>query len=1291
MFENISNQKTTNIFESYTGHLNVAPIRISGQYKIVVTSDDKLYLDDYNGRRIPIDMTKKFLPQVANFMRIKTTVVDEINLRYGGFQRITKKYYHIPIYINRIRFHERLPRFAVVSRVINEEIDATYKLQKYGDLIRVADMDKLGLTSIMEEILNECPDYPVYMNLDERQYTIYGYSINDECWTQKTIDTTYIQANQTYIDVVNYKIEKSFEDNNIFFPRFLNIEFEFEFTDNLVPFNNFYGYLSYGENINVDQFNGDYFTINVKEYKDYIIWKQEKYVEKLQLEKYVVELGNVTALKATMQNPQIRFRCPTINNEDYFTIYNPDGTIYFQHVVITNEIYPDSLYKTLFQLCKKMTKETGGNFEFSIDERSIIRVKSNVADIYEEQYRMDIPQHCVMLDRYEGDDNYNYFRGITSYDIRLSQEIQLEEDYLAVEIREEYYRVVDRFKYDDKPYIRCVNVNDVTEYAKFDNNADVIFLNVLESKLYKLSELPFYTVDADLKVERQFDKQNYINELHNLFDENPFPEPTQEQIEANDAFHEAVDHFSKRDFVDTLPYIKDDETLMESVETDTVVQDDNNDVQIKTMMFNSFGQTGFISPNILNYEKQMYLKNGNPDYYLQDTDTYAFHWFLIKGRCPEYLKTGINQLRYFGGSDDEIKIPKLTSRIIRVNDNYCETIFLGVKYQLPTRYENYQFATYLDFHNELDTSLNYRFEIDDRAHTIYLVIARYIDFCDLIRGGFRDNEPLIDLSFFYSVTAPYNSQSDFLDGFSASGLLICDETVPVMFNGKDMTGWRAKYNNEWYVCVKNSPTAQYVDFRELFPAEGNGTFYLYSNLEYNGVNYNYISTTIKFMDIYDVQENYLWCKDVVIRFFDTKNIFMQKMIAGIDEWTQEWFHVPHENVLNYVDESDAIFGDYVKIANVLIKRYDKDGNDYNTEETLHVMLPDKAISLKENYFIIFKDNAEIDDSGNRQETWSYFYFPEFFHPEWGLNDLLDHFKCESLFDSFISGQINKEYGRQNLQRIDLFDRNQVWYFIREYISFDAMFKYTSEAQIRRFINQFLIINLAEYAAGKSIPILKNNDEIDEYKSNKFGYVNLSVVGNDYNSVIWNMITQSGYINKVIDIARYKAPYLPYLKLLDSQIDFQNKKYRNTGKLFNIYDPNFGGDGVNATGLWNEITGNVVSSLFCKDTDISIVMVYSQTVNYREIFKQQLKLDEAIIINDNKAYIETIDQNVYDYILEQYIDYLFFNFYYFAGVTNELGQNLKYTTDKKNQYVINLPKLSSYETNFNYMKLNFVRK
>lgn len=1316
---NASNN-TINPFESYNGVLNIAPIKISGQYKIVVALDGNLYLDDYNNHRVSIDMDKKFLPQVANFLQISTNIVEKNVISYGGFQRLTKKFWHIPLYINQDILDKKLPNYFLLTRTINEELFEE-DLQRYGNTVLLADLNKNGINSIINQINDECNEYPLYFNFQDSTYTVYGYSLNEECWKSVTVNTIYSQANQTYIDVFNNSIMNTFVNNNLIYPKFINIEFEFEYVDNKTPFNNFYGYLSYGKQI-TEMNTNRCIEIKIQEYDDYIIWRQLLFGEELVLNKYIRPIKTISTIPITVQPSQIRFKVNTINVEDYFCINNPDGSVFYQYNIQLKDIHPSSLYTTLVNVCKLMTKDNGLSFKFTVNTNCIVTCKSSIGDIYEEQYSMIVPNTCNILDRYMNEDNvkdanYYYFRGITSYDVQLSNISNVTKEGNLLSVNEKYFKIVDAFKFNDSPIIRCVGVEDITDYPEIDSYTQVEFFSIKTEKLYAMPEIPFYSVNGNLKASYQFNNKKYIDYIAKLgaIKYPGLPDETPEdKLRSQDFINALIDYSEKtRTNTDSLPYIAEDLVLLEPVEYAIVIQDEtNNEININTMMFNSVGSTSMITPNILNLDKHLYVNNGNTDLNLDDTDQLSFHWFLIRANnCWEILEeekdTLTNEeyedgklvsLRYFRVGEK----PKITSRIIRVNDDFCETIFLGIKYRFPLKYESFQFAVYLDIDNQLDTDINYKFIVDDINSELYLRIGYYMDFCDFIRLADETHPAIMDLAFLYNVRNSYNKQSTFLSGFVSGGVELCNDEILVMFEGKQTTDWKkiSSSDKKYYVCLKNSPLTEPVDFRNLFKEDSEQTtetisqyqdFYMYSTINYRGINYTYVSLVIKALHIKEVGENYVWCEDIKLRFFDTREMFIQKYVPGSKPAIEEWFNTPitPDRIIRTEDKTTNLFGDYVKIATVRVERTIEESTIL-VPEVFELLLPAKELSLKENYFEITKTIRESDKGNGTKETFfDSFKFKEFLKPDWDVYDLIEQFEIDS-FDEYTE-----------ISKITLFDRNQLWYFIKDYMRYDVRFKYVSEEQIRLGVNNLLSSNLKDYCKLRSLPILKLNDVEDLENKNMFGFIKLDVVENDYNSVIWNIITSNGYENKIFNINRYKAPYLPYLRkhgfnrdksigFKNGVVDFQKLIYRKNNRLHNIYDPDFAGDKISATGLWDEVSGNVVSSLFCREEDIKITIPFAVDINIYQLFISQINLDEALINNSyNEDYISKIDENIEEYIMKSYGDYLLKNFYVFSNVKNDAGKILKYFEDSLNKQIIHLQ--ITTQNNPLYLNITFTRK
>lgn len=223
------------------------------------------------------------------------------------------------------------------------------------------------------------------------------------------------------------------------------------------------------------------------------------------------------------------------------------------------------------------------------------------------------------------------------------------------------------------------------------------------------------------------------------------------------------------------------------------------------------------------------------------------------------------------------------------------------------------------------------------------------------------------------------------------------------------------------------------------------------------------------------------------------------------------------------------------------------------------------------------------------------------------------------------------------------------------------FKELFEAQVRKLINELMITTLIDYLDVNPI-IIKGSDS---------EYINVRIPSIDKNLAIWNLLGTS----KVVKLNRYSSAYYPYFQLYDSLINFQLSQFKTYGSLFNIYDENFGGidnDGksISATGLWAEVEGNVISSLFCKENDIELSCEYSTSIDYKKLLIQYLDIESCIVTNENTDYISKINKNVNEYTLEKYATYLLENFYSFDNVVNESGNRIKYTVDKKTNTVLN---------------------
>lgn len=1253
MLSNIANNKSTNIFESITGVLNIAPIKLSGKYKIVIDSNNVLYLDDYNSRRVVIDMSQPFLAQVGNFLSTKTIISNNQYIKYGGFNHGKQKAYHIPVYLND---KNTLPKYFVLNRVQNQTIGNSENLHKNSTICKLVDLHKIGLLNIFNEVLEF--EYPLYFNWDNSTIDIFGYSITELSKINKTISISDNQSNQPTIEVLNNQILNSFVKNDIIFPKFLNIEFEFDYDTDKFEFNNFFGFLSNENLIDITEFNENLINVSIKNYIDKFTYKQERIFDKIIVsEPYIDLYATGTINNITNQIPQVRFTIKNIAPEDYFKIIHPDGSIFFEYIVQSSDMRA-TLKDTLNYVCKRAQSLSGLNFLFTSTKSNngfIVTIKSNIGDEFVEEYIVDTPNTFKKTDN-----NQNNFYGILDNDIEIFG--NSDSIISTILINNVYYYIIDKYVFNGKTILRLNNDPNISTVSVVD------FFETKKSTLHKLSPINYYSVNSSIKSFQQFDKNNYIAELTNLFItnrgdlDNPriaeFIEASQHAIEVFDKFNDLNDYIQYVN--DIIIKAADNSDLTITHEISELVYSYHNNVNILNMMFNSSGNTAYLTPNILNIDKKFYNNNGNLDYILLDADRLKFHWFLIKSKCPEYLKTSendIRQLRYF------TDLPKITSRLISsdINSLYCETIFLGVKYRLPQKYKNYQFAVYLNYNDDMYIERKYSFDVNNINKTIFLVINKYIDFIDLLRGGNFNNEPFIDLSFFYSVQESHNTLSEVIYSFKSGGILLCDDIIPVMFESNLINDWKYydSVTNKWYICLKRSSTVITAQFTELFPNEGDFEFYVYSKVTIDNVVYDYASMIFKIKNIRLRNSDYVWCEDLFVEFLPTSRLFLNR-------GNNDFIRIKPENIISILPYNNNVYSNYEAEATILV-------DSQNTKFKI-INPTNELFSIKKYYFEIVKRVIFDELTSIPTTTINIFTFDEYIFPDKtfeGLSTLYD-----INIDTFDSVTNN--------QKLTIFDRNQLWKVIKDILKIDVRFKHNTATQTRKLINELLVNNLAEYSNLFSIPISTTNE-----------YIKIDVIQNDTNLVIWKHYPEIGATkpeNKVFKINRYSGVYQPTLFKLENELQFQSDILDNRQDvLFNIFDNNFGGKNITATGIWKEVSGNIVSSLFCKTTDIIITVEFSTIINYKKILIDSIIIDDMIINNKNETYIKPINGNIDEYIKDSYVIWLLENFYKLEKITNELNQSIPYNNSESNKYEVLFNQITSFNTRFEKLIFVFTRK
>lgn len=1216
----------TNLYESLSGVLNIAPDKISGTYKIIVTENSELYLDDYNLRRVKIDTTQRFLPQVSNFLSTMSQLNDVNLLKYGGFNYGKTKAYHIPLYLGT---DKKLPKYFVLNRVGNRftQIQQPIDLYKTANILKVIDLDKIGILNIFNEI-HELFDYPLNFNWEEKYVDVIGYGIKELTKVSKKFDLLNIMSNQPYIENLNNSLLNFYVNNEMFFPKFINIEFEFNDSSTNFDFYNYFGFYS-NQNL-IDTINPDNISIQLKNYTDKIEWKQ------IRNETPNVEFDNLLFTKQIKninnQEAQIRLDVKTLSVGDKIQILHPDNSLAYQYIITSNDI-KKTIQETLALLCIKLRKATNHHFHFNYKpttKNHILTVVNMTSDDYNEDYILKVPSTFKFFEN-------KSFYGITDNDFIYYGSINID----SVSINNKKYEIVNKFIFDGLPILR------LNENPNINNSIFAEFYEKRISLNLELLPIPYLSFNDTLKTQFQYDKQFYISELKQKFTEDNL---TTEQFEA---FQKAIIKFENvNNFVDILPYVNDviNDTVTGSkitINVDELEQDlSYNNSNIKNMMFTSVGNNAYIKPNILNLDKHYWEINGNLNYPKVDSDPLCFHWFLIKGEAPTYTLGTDLQLRYF------TEEPKIVSRLIK-NGNICETIFLGVKYQLPIKYENYNFCVYLNSNDDKYPKTVYNIKIEN--NTVMIIINKYLDFIDLIRGGNVNNQPFIDLSFFYCVNDAHNSLSNYVSQFRSGGVEIADTTIPVMFEGEVITDWKKEFNGKQYICLKRSTSVITDKFTELFPEEEEFDFYLYSKVKIDETVYDYIAVKITVIGLRTLADNYLWCEDLKIKFFDTQRLFVN---------FEDEFHKIEASSIISIDPLNPTATQPYRNFESNIEIYFTDA----TNKVLKIINPVDEFSLKEYYF---ETSQKIEYINNKPIiTKSAFTFNEYFDPT--------KITFEQLNEKYHITYDNQSY----FDRFSLFERNQLWNLLKSIIKLDSRFKHNTPKQVRKTINELLVNNLAEFSDLNSLSIIENDNS---FQNDDDKFIKIKVVTNDENLVIWKHYPDIGGIqptNRVTKIYRYRGPQYPHLRKLNNELDFQADINTNKSDVLQtIFDKNYAGENINATGFWNQISGNVVSSLFAKTDDIILIKPLNSNLEYNinKLLIESIPIEDMIIVDNNEDYIQILDNNINNYIQNEYVINLLNKFYYLDSVYNNLGLKLNFDSIFENSVQkIKVLSLGQYE-------------
>lgn len=1329
--------KKLNKVDIQTGVLNIAPIKISGQYKIVIALDGKLYLDDYCGRRVPIDLNTPFLHQVSNFLSVGSILVDSNNIKYGGYENSGIKTYHIPLYFGDYN-NKKLPRFFCVAHVPNETINtqnnelnnlSIINIYRYGDLLRVVDFEKIGITKIFEEIISEHYfDYPVYFNFEDNNIKIFGQGINEGYPVVKTIDITNNMANQTYLDVLDNRILNAFIENKTFFPRFLNIELEFEFSSEHIPYHNFHGLISYGDN--EIQETGIYdkqllygYVINLLDNKSN--WKQIKVGDEIKNSEPIPDRSYDFLINEVEEQPyKYRFKTSSCLPYDEIKIIKNYG-IEEIYQIETDDVRSEDLFTNWYVLCKKFTNQSNRELIFKIKKIDKFTVEISITTDIDDYVNIFIntPEYYIDLDLIDSPNiNNNIF--INRFKIQKNACVHL--------VSGNQYSdntLVNIFDYGKIKNIRIDNClipdfKDAVSYiylTKYDGFKNLMFLSqsgdFFDSKIINkqsvlhfdvctkdnkpllLCSIPYLTTYDTCESDKLYNFDNYKKALKTSFNGRPVFEKAfnqfNEQLKTN---YEYVDYQNNED-------------------KKQLNQDLTNEVNVVDIKFKSVGQTAYNTVNLLNVDEQCWSQNGCPDIQKNTQDDLRFAWFSV---LNHYASNSENyrfcNIEPFGISCNTI------SRLIRVSDSTCETIYFGIKYQLPIQYENYYFAVVLNWNDKNYNDLTCNIRINDNLKQVTLVLNKYIDFSDLIRGGNqKEQNPLFNIGLLYNITNSSNSSSDNISAFKTCGLLLepfyngqvvgSDSKIDnlPLFEGEVQKDWIITKNNKQYFCVRRDFVASVEatnDLRLLFelgdyPNTPTNECYVYSKCEIlnnetgKKETKQYKAITIKFRNIVALESDYLWCENIEVYFFDAEKIYIQNVN---DELGVE---------IDYINRVDKYV--FLNIFDFQKNKWNSHYIDKLPNGKPLVEIYSKKFDFKKYYFEItqiLKDN----EFGKQQPIeLSRFVFKNGYFVRKTPEELNVIFKGSEHPDSFIisesglNGKFEREEANIYYSKRTLFDYNQLWLLIQNMLRFNLLFKYQTSAQLQLFTDDFTVTKLMEVTK-VPLPIIYDNNN----KKQSTKYLKVDVVDISRNNVIWDISKVIGNVEKrIVEINRHSGPYFPHFAETNIE-NFQLNKYKKFGTIMNIYDKNYGNlilneienieypYDISATCLWNEFHGNIISSLFCFNREFILEYIIhdlTDTVNYHDLLTNYFIYEDLIITSTNNDYLESLNKNVRDFTIESFVDNLLSKYYKLESISNELGERI-YFWKTKDVNVIQFKNPNIYGSDvlrYSKLKLKFTRK
>lgn len=1231
-------------FESVGGALNMLPTKISGQYKIVLSfkdleSEPQIFLDNFNGYRIPIDKTVSWMEQICRFLKVQSVNNDPSKYRYGGFREISNTYsYNIPFYLSSDK--TQYPLYFVMNRVPNQTIDSEAQLYSNCVNLLTIDLRRVGLHKLFDEINSEdYYKYLTYFNWDSNSLNIYGCNFIDCQPSIKTISLLNYAANQPYYDVFNNMILNEFQKSNMIWPRFLSVCIEFPYdyeSNNRNPFVNFFGYLSTGnQNANDFKYAADikFPTIKYGQTTDknpsglYIV-ENTNSADSITKHNYYKKIGNIQILDIHEQPYQYRFALSTIQPTDVFRIKQNGiviGELSFSNYSMISNIY--EIRRIWIELSSQLV-DSIGNIKFDIVIKNGRLLVTCIFSHIPQDIVFELPVHYRDIDA----SDYTPIN-IETNDIQcISEGGQLAELFenkkLLIEFDSKYYQIAKIFKFNGQTILRLTDEGGV---AKIINLRYLTVVDLFEEALEEyriLRPIDFLTYYIDISSSQLYDIEGYKQSL-----KEQFKDSTNKKL-----FELALKNFNLQLMDnDFNQYVYDDgESRLDKKSID--FQHYNEQI-VKHIMFSCGGSTSHLTPYILNIDKQFYIQNGSVDFNPENhNDYYKFAWFLLNGQVPNYLIGKQQALRYC----ENINNPRMYSVLKSISNHISECVFLGVKYQLPKQYADYKFWTVLNFNNSNYDESVLEFRVDDIKKTVILVFNRYLNYNDLIRGGDERNQPIIDLSLFHNVT----DSSDYSSTINSS-LIDCNFIISPFYDLKNpryklndvkQSNWIAKdASGKTKFCILQSSNQTSRSLLTLFPNHRNDVdslkCYIYNKFEYDGNKVNYQICEVEFTEVV-LEDDYLWCSDCIIKFFENNRFYIYEDSVNGTKLNRIWKS-------NIIGEPKRV-NHYMD--NVTVEYTNSEGKMIRSTFD---MLKSAPISLKQEYFdferkITHLGTTETLHTICRPNEFIYDFAPKSIIRATDNNQLIS--KIKERFESRIQGETVSD-----VQSFDIFDVNQVWNYVKNMLKSHSVIKQSDSNSIKQQMN---IFSFQEFI--NNIKRIHNNIPI----SNKSGqYINLQVPEVDTNLVVWESNINKLQEYKIFEINRYNTAYNALMQPVQSDIDFQLLEFQRERTFWNMFDAK-----NQYLTEWSEIQGNMVSTLFTGRTYTVQIGNTSNSINIRTLFNNVIS-DNLIYMNRQideklKQSLLKYTRNFEEYIRERFIDIMLTRYYRISSVKQN-GLNLKY--------------------------------